>query len=55
MEVTFNLCLVEDLFVFSLAFDLWYVVAAFFMFLCLLSEVISYLGLLILQQAAHGS
>ena len=50
-----NLYLVEDLFMFSLIFDLWYILAAFSMFLCLLGEVISYLGLLILQQAAHGS
>ena len=28
---------------FNLVFDLWYIVAAFSMFLCLLSEVVSYL------------
>ena len=40
---------------FSLTFDLWYIVAAFSMFLCLLGEFISYLGPFIVQQAAQGS
>ena len=33
----------KDQFVFNFVFDLWYIVAAFSMFLCLLGEVVSYL------------
>ena len=33
----------KELFIFNLVFDLWYIVAAFSRFLCLLGEVLSYL------------